>query len=390
MAQTTVETIDHNELETWLKMLYDNRRIAGFVHGTTGIGKSDVVQKTSRDISESQYSDREFKKWDTLSDSEKDEVIENAGDYFLLCDVRLSDMDASDIKGIPLLEGDYADWKPPKWSAPFTNDDAAGMLFLDEFNLGNELVQSSFYQVILDRRASEETFSDDVLIVGAGNMEGDKANIHEMPAPLRNRFVHAELVRPTPDDWAEWAIENDIEPRIVDYLSGSGIGHNDLFTFTDDKDAYAFATPRTWEFVSDLIEGKSLEDNYEELSLAIKSAVGTGVGQRFLSFLETQSNLDIHHYVENPETAQNIDDHVQNWSEKHALISALAGYCRSNPEDLEKVLKFTYNLDDEELQALQLKILNRDLPDRMNDLLTTEELAKAFSHLTEILPKNTN
>jgi len=382
---TTVQTIDHFELESWLKILYDNREIAGFIHGTTGIGKSDVITETSQDIAE-RFDDREFVKWDALTDTQKDTVIENPEDYFVLCDTRLSDMDASDIKGIPLLEGDYADWKPPKWSAPFSQDNAAGVLFLDEFNLGNELVQSSFYQVILDRRASAERFSDDVLILGAGNMEGDRASIHEMPGPLRNRFLHVELERPSPDDWANWAVENDIDARIIDYLSGAGIGHNDLFTFDENKDAYAFATPRTWEFASELIEDKSIEGDKENFELAVKSAVGSGVGQKFISFLETQSNLDIQKYIENPEKAANLDEELNDWSESHALISALASHCRENPDDLERVIKFTYHVEEDELQALQLKLLRRHCEKRLGKLLSDKEVAKPLNHLMEILP----
>jgi hypothetical protein len=67
------------------------------------------------------------------------------------------------------------------------------ILFLDEMNSAAPSVQSAAYQLVLNRKVGTYSLPDNVVIVAAGNREGDKGVTYRMPAPLANRFIHVEM-----------------------------------------------------------------------------------------------------------------------------------------------------------------------------------------------------
>ena len=126
------------------------------------------------------------------------------------------------------------------------------ILFLDEMNSAAPAVQAAAYQLILNRKVGQYTLPDNVLIVAAGNREADKGVTYRMPAPLANRFVHLEL-RVDFDDWFAWAVapQNNIHSDVVGYLT---FAKKDLYDFDPKSPSRSFATPRSWSFVSELLE----------------------------------------------------------------------------------------------------------------------------------------
>ncbi len=95
-----------------------------------------------------------------------------------------------------------------------------------------------------------------------------------MPAPLSNRFVHIEM-KVDFDDWFEWATLNNIHADVVGYCT---FAKNDLYDFDPKGSSKAFATPRTWSFVSQLLT-EHLPDN--TLTDLVAGAVGEGTAIKF-------------------------------------------------------------------------------------------------------------
>jgi hypothetical protein len=96
--------------------------------------------------------------------------------------------------------------------------------------------------------------------------------------PLANRFVHLEM-RPDFNSWQQWAVNKGIHKDVVGYLS---FAKQDMYDF-DAKASYrAFATPRSWVFVSDLL---SDEDNIDTDTLfnLVAGAVGDGLATKFMA-----------------------------------------------------------------------------------------------------------
>jgi hypothetical protein len=137
-------------------------------------------------------------------------------------------------------------------------------------------VQAAAYQLILNRRVGTYKLPDNVMIVAAGNREADKGVTYRMPAPLANRFIHLELAVNF-DDWFQWSVTNNINTDVVGYLT---FAKKDLYDFDPKSLSRSFATPRSWSFVSEL-----LDDDLDEATTTdlVAGAVGEGLAVKFMA-----------------------------------------------------------------------------------------------------------
>jgi len=222
-----------------------------FLWGPPGIGKSELVSGIARDL----------------------------GGHMI--DLRLAQMDPTDIRGIPFYnkESNKMDWAAP---VDLPDEEMASqypiiVLFLDEMNSAPPAVQAVAYQLILNRRVGKYRLPDNVVMVAAGNRESDKGVTFRMPSPLANRFVHLEM-RVDFDSWQTWAVNNRIHKDVVGYLS---FAKQDLFDFDPRSASRSFATPRSWTFVSELLEDDDgLDAGTVDL---IAGAVGEGLAVKFMA-----------------------------------------------------------------------------------------------------------
>jgi len=145
-------------------------------------------------------------------------------------------------------------------------------------------VQAAAYQLILNRRVGQYKLPDNVLIIAAGNREADKGVTYRMPAPLANRFIHLELAVDF-DDWAQWATDNRIHRDVVGYLT---FAKKDLYDFDPKSPSRSFATPRSWSFVSELLEDDLDENTTMDL---VSGAIGEGLAIKFLAHRKYASEL---------------------------------------------------------------------------------------------------
>jgi hypothetical protein len=195
-------------------------------------------------------------------------------------DVRLSLWEPTDIKGIPYYNANEntMSWAPPVElpTQELASKHAHIILFLDEMNSAPPAVQSAAYQLVLNRKVGTYELPDNVIVVAAGNREADKGVTYRMPAPLANRFVHLEL-RVDFDDWFQWAVDNRVHKDVVGYIS---FAKQDLYDFDPKTASRSFATPRSWAFVSEL-----LDDELGETTLAdlVSGAVGEGTAVKFMA-----------------------------------------------------------------------------------------------------------
>jgi len=282
------------------------QKVPTFLWGAPGIGKSSIVKQIAKD--------------------KKIEFI----------DLRLALMDPTDLKGIPFYDKEThtALWAPPA----FLPSSGEGILFLDELNSAAPAVQSSAYQLILDRRVGEYVLPDGWAIVAAGNRDGDRGVTYRMPAPLANRFVHFEL-DVNVDDWRSWAYKNSLDSRIIAYISYK---NEHLFTFDAKENAKTFATPRSWEYVHSI-----LKSNIKESLLldVIGGSVGREVAVGFLSFIKVMNRL--------PDLDKILAGELREYSEELDLLYAISSglvskYLRKpSEENLENLLAYTMELKSE-------------------------------------------
>ena len=223
-----------------------------FIWGPPGIGKSDLIKQ----------------------------IGEDSGSAVI--DVRLSLWDPTDIKGVPYFDDktNTMKWAPPEElpSLWFSTQHDRIILFLDEMNSAAPSVQAAAYQLVLNRKVGTYSLPDNVVIVAAGNRESDKGVTYRMPAPLSNRFIHLEMTHSF-DDWLEWAAENKIHKDVVGFLAWS---KGDLYDFDPKSSSRAFATPRSWSFVSELLTDDDTDE--DTLMTLMVGSVGEGTAIKFNAY----------------------------------------------------------------------------------------------------------
>jgi hypothetical protein len=227
-------------------------------------------------------------------------------------DVRVLLLDPVDLRGLPFLGRDGRS----KWATPdFLPQDGEGILFLDELNAAPAMVQASCYQLVLDRRLGEYTLPDGWSIVAAGNRDSDRAVTTRMPTPLRNRFVHLDFEVDL-QEWCEWAIRAGIRPEVIAFLR-----FRPALLSTFDREATAFPSPRSWEFVSRILDALDSASNFAIEHELMAGAVGLGAATELSGFLHIFRELpDTDEILMSPHQAPVPDEP----SAQFAVASALA------------------------------------------------------------------
>ncbi|WP_421717044.1 ATP-binding protein [Arcobacter arenosus] len=241
------------ELYNQLQSLID-ADIPCFIHGSPGIGKSYIVN---------------------------DIALQNDLE---LIDVRLSQLDAVDLRGIPTISNNQTKWMPPIFLP--SDENSKGILFLDELNSAPLSVQAAIYQLVLDRKIGEYTLPKAWRIVCAGNKIDDKGIVFKLPSPLINRMVHIVLEAKY-DDFKIWAIKNDIHPFIIGFLGfRPDLLSTEVPSSTETNPA--FCTPRAWNMLSNILK---INENLNGIHPIVYGTVGFSAGIEFISFVKVYKTL---------------------------------------------------------------------------------------------------
>ncbi len=202
-----------------------------------------------------------------------------------LVDVRLSQMEPTDLRGIPFRQGDHVVWSVPSLLPDRTRHGERGILFLDEITAAPPAVTAAAYQLILDRRLGEYQVPDGWAIFAAGNRYGDRGLSYVMPAPLANRFAHYEIEAHL-DDWVAWAHRTAVDPLVIAFLR---FRPDLLFDFDATRNPVAFPSPRSWEYAHRaLVKFAGARDL---LLPALQACVGPAAGIEFKAFIDHMDEL---------------------------------------------------------------------------------------------------
>jgi hypothetical protein len=234
-------------------------RLTPYISGSPGVGKSDIVRQVARDLN------------------------------LELIDVRLSQLEPTDISGYPTIKEGKTVFVPasifPIDSDPIPKGKDGWLVFLDELSSASLPVQASSYKLILDRMVGQHSLHPRVAIVAAGNKTTDKAIVNRMSTAMQSRMVHLNL-NVSHKDWLNWANNIGIDPRITSFIE---FRPDLLHSFNPNHSDNTFASPRTWFFTNSLIKDKSQLSNLDTVIIA--GTVGEGAAREFKGFTEVFESL---------------------------------------------------------------------------------------------------
>ncbi len=274
-----------------------------------------------------------------------------------MIDLRLSQMEPSDLRGIPFRVGNCVEWAIPAMLPDEIRHGQQGILFLDEITSSPPSVSAAAYQLILDRRLGDYSVPEGWAIFAAGNRQGDRGVTYAMPSPLANRFSHFEI-EANIEDWAAWAYANGIDERLVGFLR---FRPELLFDFDPANRQAAFASPRSWEFASRAL--RKFGDIPELLLPALQSCVGPAAG------------LELHAFVRNLERMPDLDD-ILGGKEipvpldidiQYAVASALVGRAIRSADDAEigNILDYAAKFPLREMGIMVVSDIHRAIGQRL-------------------------
>ena len=248
-------------------------------------------------------------------------------------DVRALLLDPVDLRGIPWRDGNMTRWAPPAFLPPTDSTDL-WLVNLEELASCVPMVQAALYQLTLERKIGEYELPEGASIIACSNREGDRGVVHRMPTPLASRFVHLEIKVDAPD-WCEWAAANDIVPQVLFFIQ---LRPELLHVFDSQSREAAFACPRTWHFVSNILKHRNGLDPSVERAL-LRGTVGEATAVEFSAFLKVWRELPHPRAViDDPDNA----DVPQNASALIALCGSL--YRMADDVNLGSIVSYAMRL----------------------------------------------
>ncbi|MCG8013528.1 MAG: AAA family ATPase, partial [Candidatus Thiodiazotropha weberae] len=290
-------------------------------------------------------------------------------------DIRLSQMEPSDLRGIPFRSNGSVDWAIPSLLPDEQRHGSQGILFLDEITSAPPTVSAAAYQLILDRRLGEYQVPEGWAIFAAGNRQGDRGVTYSMPAPLANRFSHFE-VETNLDDWVAWAYRNQIDERIIAFLR---FRPELLFDFDPAHNPVAFPSPRSWEFAHRALQ--KFFDHPQLLQGALQACVGPAAGvelHAFVSSLDKMPDLDAILRGEEVSMPNEIDL-------QYAVASALVGRAiRANEsgdgvEVHGRILEYAGRFPQREMGVMLVSDMHRAIGETLFSVPQFNDWAQAVS-----------
>jgi len=331
------------ELKQTIKLLYKTKR-PGFIWGLPGIGKSSIMNQVAEELG------------------------------IGLIDIRALLRNPVDFRGIPAV--DREKWLT-KWVRPEElPKEGKGIIFLDELPSAPPLVQAACYQLVLENRVGEHEIGKGWIAFGAGNRETDRAVTHIMPSPLANRFVHLELEFNL-QDWIAWALKNDMPMEIISYAR---YRPNNICV-EEVPNKKAFPTPRTWEYVGDILkERPPLEIRYE----LIKGCVGEGIATDFEGFLR------LHEKMPDPDLVIADPDGIEIPTDpkEKGIIYALCGALvpRATKNTVKRIIRFADRLEKQIQGGMEFSVaLMFDIMKRQKELVNDENVIRWVSRHSDVI-----
>lgn len=261
-------------------------------------------------------------------------------------DLRLATQEPGDLVGIPRAAGDRTVWLKPHW---WPQEGTRGILFLDELNRAPVEVRQAVFQVLTEWKMHEHILPKGWSIVIAMNPDGKSGYQVEMLDPaMLNRMLQVQ-VDLSVDEWLAWAHKSKIHQAVIQFISSQKQLLHKV------KESGAFPSPRTWVYVSDLLENANVEEAC--FTEVVSGLVGSEAAASFTGWMKKNYERPVSAEEilgDYPKVAERIRN--QSRSQNNVTATDLAAMLTSRHQQNKKlakdersaVRKFIFDLGGEE------------------------------------------
>ncbi|MBR3837737.1 MAG: AAA family ATPase [Clostridia bacterium] len=259
-----IPTFTVEEMVERLSFLYENAVLRGirfqklptpFLWGAPGVGKSDGVRQLAQRLEKA------------------------TGKRVKVTDVRLLLFSPVDLRGVPTPDENrrFTNWLMPRIFQMEEGEAVINVLFLDELSAAPVSVQAAAYQICLDRRIGEHVLPENCIVIAAGNRTTDGSVSYKMPKALCNRLMHFQVAVDF-EAWRSWAVRRGIDPKVIAFLRMDPA----RLCVEPESSELAYCSPRSWEFVSTLLE--TVGDDPGKIRDLIAACVGVDTALELEAF----------------------------------------------------------------------------------------------------------
>jgi hypothetical protein len=299
------------DIKTTKQIISSNVTSSIMLHANHGVGKSSCVKQVAKQL----------------------------GIEFF--DIRLSQCDVGDIKGLPYRDGETMKFAKPEWWP--RNPESKGILFFDELNRASKDVLQAVFEICLDRTLDGDKLPDGWKIVSAVNSHSDY-DVMELDPALQDRWFHIDF-SPSAKEWLDWA-DGKVNPAIVQFIAQN---QNLLDAPVGNLETgRVYPSRRSWEALSHFILELNLleESNVGLLVQSTKGWCGEECAIMFQKFVANEFKLlKAEDVLDN---FKKIKSQIEKSSEDIEVISALANAVIKEANNRE-----AKNLQDKQKEALK-------------------------------------
>jgi hypothetical protein len=296
------------------------------------------------------------------------EISDKMGFKYL--DIRLSMVDETDVGLYPNIStvdngGEMVkclDFVVPRWAIEANKQPT--IIHFEELNRAQLPVRNAALQILLERCIGTEfKFNDTVLMMASGNLgDEDGTDVEEFDNALNNRLIHFNHTLGS-DEWIDGFAKENCHSSIVSFIKA----YPEKLYQNPTENSKAYATPRSWTFLSNFITRNFGKDASPRVFLPTLQEVAHGYigngAQRFLQYCQEMVNITIQDIIDRFDKVEKELDKY-NRDKNSELIQSLKEYDikKLSDKQLENVTKFLKRVGHDELTAYLLHVLD-NVPD---------------------------
>lgn len=314
---------------------------------------------------------------------------------FQYMDIRLSMVDETDVGLFPSVTEEVNDGETikcldhvvPRWAVDANAKPT--IIHFEELNRASQAVRNAALQILLEREIGTKfKFNDNVLLMASGNLgDEDNTDVEEFDSALNNRLIHIRHGLTGPEWIKNYAKEN-VHPSITNYI---GTYPENLYKYTEDDAAYA--SPRSWTMLSELIiQNYGREASPQQFLPFVKEVAFGYVGNgatKYIKYCEDLLRINIDDVLNN---FDKIKDELKtfNRDKSSELIQAFREKDLKDlsSKQIRNAVKFLNTIGEDEKVGYLLSIIDNNSIDIAHPRI--KEFLLNFKHLLKDIKKRNN